>query len=509
MGQLFHMKNIEIMNSLPKNGGGWDLIIISTSSYGQRDYWTRRLDQAREKIISPHTRVVVVVEEWKGGAGNGLGSLFAICEADRILAAEGKSVEKFLAEGFSVALFHSAGKGSRLAPLPGAEYNNKSSVKLPGFVNSSGHGPLLTILEGVIKQTAIYSASRKGRLSVFWGDQIFIPSAPVDQIPMGHVEVMGINSGVTCEKEWKQKQMDHYGLLWDFPDGTACQMEKIHFSQFAELKKSERFAKAELSISLGCFSISLEMVTELIHEFHFELEKREGCLNTDLDFWMPLTLDWGLFSELFHAKGIDPERLHVQYNRMQRVKRQIGGGIILHAITIPTDTYWWDFGQVKTYQRNSLGALEKSVEGEALRKFLFLPEPRRGSIVVDSKIGHKEIENSILIDVHAESVEVANSILIHATAPEIMGREILLYNVIESERLSLSDKSVRADVIFPGETDPVKMLTSMSRNGGEDWSEKLPSNRLSYADLYQLNQEVDVDVAENLARVRHGMLRDM
>ena len=34
----------------------------------------------------------------------------------------------------TVAIYHTAGKGTRLAPLPGAENNNKPGVKLPSLV---------------------------------------------------------------------------------------------------------------------------------------------------------------------------------------------------------------------------------------------------------------------------------------------------------------------------------------------------------------------------------------
>jgi hypothetical protein len=39
--------------------------------------------------------------------------------------------EKLKAGSISVGLYHTAGKGTRLAPLPGAENNNKPGVKLP------------------------------------------------------------------------------------------------------------------------------------------------------------------------------------------------------------------------------------------------------------------------------------------------------------------------------------------------------------------------------------------
>ena len=47
-----------------------------------------------------------------------------------------------------------------------------------------------SILESVIKQTGAYAASRKGRLSVFWGDQVFIPSVSLAYTPDSHVDIL-------------------------------------------------------------------------------------------------------------------------------------------------------------------------------------------------------------------------------------------------------------------------------------------------------------------------------
>lgn len=72
----------------------------------------------------------------------------------------------------SVGLYHTAGKGTRLAPMPGSENNNKPGVKLAVTADINGKPCPLTILESVVKQTGVYGKSRKGRLSVFWGDQV-------------------------------------------------------------------------------------------------------------------------------------------------------------------------------------------------------------------------------------------------------------------------------------------------------------------------------------------------
>ena len=65
---------------------------------------------------------------------------------------------------------------TRLAPLPGAENNNKPGVKLPGLLTVGGEKKPFTVLESVIRQTSAYAKVRGGRCSVFWGDQIFVPS---------------------------------------------------------------------------------------------------------------------------------------------------------------------------------------------------------------------------------------------------------------------------------------------------------------------------------------------
>ena len=75
--------------------------------------------------------VLAVSEDWdKGGAGNGLGTLYAYEKACRV-AQEKFGVDlksKLDNKEVSAALFHTAGKGTRLAPLPASENNNKPGV---------------------------------------------------------------------------------------------------------------------------------------------------------------------------------------------------------------------------------------------------------------------------------------------------------------------------------------------------------------------------------------------
>lgn len=76
--------------------------------------------------------VIAVSEDWSStsGAGNGLGTLYAFQKACLVAKEKyGADLASELMEGkISAALYHTAGKGTRLAPLPASENNNKPGV---------------------------------------------------------------------------------------------------------------------------------------------------------------------------------------------------------------------------------------------------------------------------------------------------------------------------------------------------------------------------------------------
>ena len=125
----------------------FDVTIICTTDDHQADYWMDCLQSGLLRqgggggtTNTPTTRKVLAVsEDWiaAGGAGNGLGTLYAWKKAC-VLAAEkydGFDLEGALASGtVSAALYHTAGKGTRMAPLPASENNNK-----PGVVRTPTH----------------------------------------------------------------------------------------------------------------------------------------------------------------------------------------------------------------------------------------------------------------------------------------------------------------------------------------------------------------------------------
>ena len=73
-----------------------------------------------------------IIAAWSSssGAGNGLGTLYAFQKACNVAKEKyGVDLAQELMEGkISAALYHTAGKGTRLAPLPASENNNKPGV---------------------------------------------------------------------------------------------------------------------------------------------------------------------------------------------------------------------------------------------------------------------------------------------------------------------------------------------------------------------------------------------
>merc|ERR1719159_884315 len=117
-----------------KGPGGFDAVIVCCSNLAGENFWQRRLEQTIQEVTGTPARVFCVHEDWDGGAGNGLGTLYAFRKACAKGATSGVDLAQRLRDGAAVAIYHTAGKGTRLAPLPGSENNNKPGVKLPGLL---------------------------------------------------------------------------------------------------------------------------------------------------------------------------------------------------------------------------------------------------------------------------------------------------------------------------------------------------------------------------------------
>ena len=126
--------------TLPENR--FDVTIICTTDDHQAEFWMSKLSISKDEG-SQFPMAIAVSEDWNNasGAGNGLGTLYAWQKAVKY-AQETFSVDlkTLLEQGkISAALFHTAGKGTRMAPLPASENNNK-----PGVVRNHQMLPIIS-----------------------------------------------------------------------------------------------------------------------------------------------------------------------------------------------------------------------------------------------------------------------------------------------------------------------------------------------------------------------------
>lgn len=499
---------IDLMNPERHPSLGMDVVILVTSSPQQAAFWSRTLREGAGQSIKHKALLLPVVEEWAGGAGNGLGTLFAYqlaCEqAQKVYDID---LPRRQAEGAAVGMYHTAGQGTRLFPLVGAEHNNKAAVRLP----FGAHGCCL--LEAIIRQTAIYAPGRMGRLSVFWGDQIFIPSQnPPDQSEY-HVDVLGKVVATPSSAQWTEQGLHRYGIAVTDGRRSGLLLEKVDYDTFSSFAGS--IAKSQVAVSLGSFSLSGPLLKALLQEFEPELSARQGKLDSDPHFWMALTLEKTPYIALMKAKGTPEGDALRHHQRMTNLKQRFmtaegDSAPLFGVVDIGAESYWWDYGSVTSYQENVHKLVQDGPESDAMRAFFQLDSRQQSnnlgqvdidaaSVVCDCTIQRGTIRNSVLLNVTAESATGQGSVLIDTAATTLDTADALVYSVVEEAQLSLTKGWVRADTFVAEGNQHFKMLSRLDRDGKSDWNERLYDNPLSYAQLYQINQQTNLEEAAELA----------
>lgn len=467
-----------------------DILIVSTSDTRQATFWQERLSSTCNSSL-----IITVVEDWKGGAGNGLGTLYAFSKAQR----QAKDLHQLdllqaMQEGASIAIYHTAGKGMRLMPLTLSESNNKSAVKLPGLIEKNGATEAITLLEAVIKQTSLFASSRKGRLSVFWGDQIFIPSQSIDYTPQHHVDILIKKVGLPTKEMWEKEGLHNYGLVAIDQEQNGQLLEKTNFETFVGLVKDNKIStKGGVGISLGSFSLSWEMTKSLLEEFAQELQSKKGKLDTDTAFWMALTLD-----EEIYLKGMEKhasqEFSKKHFQRMKSFEDKLGTQYPQKQkfgyVDIGKESLWWDYGTTQSYYQNALKLLAQNDESNLMKMFFNLEDkydPFTQSIVVGSKIEKGSVNHSIVIGCEGKSLDISNSLMINTSFEELKGENCLIYNAKMRNMDDLSRGQIRSDILMMSKKH-VKMYTDLHRDGKVDWQIQLPKNEFSYETLHEIIQ---------------------
>jgi hypothetical protein len=118
--------------TLPENR--FDVTIICTTDEHQAEFWMSKLQiPTSSDESSQFPMAIAVSEDWENpsGAGNGLGTLYAWKKAVKYAQDKFQGVDLnalLLDNKICAAVFHTAGKGTRMAPLPASQNNNKPGV---------------------------------------------------------------------------------------------------------------------------------------------------------------------------------------------------------------------------------------------------------------------------------------------------------------------------------------------------------------------------------------------
>lgn len=373
----------------------------------------------------------------------------------------------------------------------------------------------ITVLEAVVKQTGVYASSRKGRLSVFWGDQIFVPSAAFEYTPTHHADIMCTLLGdkAPTAEEWNEKGLDKYGVIAvsSGPEKNAAQVEKVDHPTATKMLKVLGDI-GQVGPSLGSFSVSAPLLSALCEEYKAELTSKTGKFDTDPHFWMPLTLPLDDYVALMSQKGVKEDISKKHHERMSKMKDSFDMGSLglFGAVDVGTDACWWDYGLLKLYSANNLKFLDTDKSSDLLREFFGVTSKQmhsklddavkidETSMVSSCKIKSGSIANSVIAGVEALDVTIDGAIVVNCTAKKIVApKNCILYNIIDD-----SDEGIIAsegDVIVSVTEESGEMMELKSKNticGGKAWKEKVAGNSMTFEEVMHKNFGSNVTAIE-------------
>lgn len=476
------------MKAVIRKDQGFDVVVI-VSSNGNSRYWDWRLSVTRNEVLSPKTKIICTEEKWEGGAGQLLGTLYAFEEANKRM-----NLKKLLKNGGTVAFYHTAGYGKRMAPLCGTEGNNKPAVKLPKPIKAEAGNTLLAMLEAVIFSTQVYAGSRGGRICVFWGDQVIIPSRRMRREMRLPVEIFGIKQRFTLSsKEWR-KNWQSYGILIPKKDKGVLQREKLSWKEIKRLQEKGYIrptpkGKVELIKSMGCFSMDFSFLKALLKEFSKELELKKRNLDTDEHLWMPLTST--------RSEYVDKEGSIIYWRRIKKFKKKFLARekrkVIVGAKNLGDKTLWWDYGNLANYYKSLSILLDDSHEGRVAREFYeiekyFVKKEKKNnlkiknSILINSEIEKGDIKNSIIVNSKVKRVKIKGAVIFNTKVKSLNSKRVLIYNLNEGKGIRALPNEVITDIVV-AEGTKIRMRSSLIRDSKKDWKIRLPQNPFSYSEI--------------------------
>jgi hypothetical protein len=288
-------------------------------------------------------------------------------------------------------------------------------------------------------------------------------------------------------------------------------VEKVDYDT-AEKLLANLGEMASVGTSLGSFSVDHAILSALLNEFSAELAAKEGKLDTDPHFWMPMTLPRDGYIALMGQKGVDAAKAGGHWDRVAAMVKKFRSDTgsdapIFGAVDVGSEPYWWDYGQVKYFYDNNSKIVRGDMEAVAMRLFFGISESSvvNGSIALASNVGTGSQKNSLLVNCNIGEVNVENAILINVSAKKVTGKNCILYNVGDKGEISMADGAIITDVAFPNDQKIERMRSTLDTNGGQAWKERVHDSPYSAAEVHTKHQTTDVIAAFAMIQ---GLLAD-
>ncbi|KAL7521192.1 hypothetical protein ACHAWX_005884 [Stephanocyclus meneghinianus] len=322
------------------------------------------------------------------------------------------------------------------------------------------------------------------------------------------------------EKVWVDRGLEKYGVIAvaTGESGDAAQVEKVdHPTAMRMLKNLGDIGR--VGPSLGSFSVSAKILDALCEEFKEELEAKDGKLDTDPHFWMPLTLPQDEYISLMSQKGVAEDESRAHHIRMTQMKDtflaanpELG---LFGAVDVGNNACWWDYGQLKLYIANNLKLSEEGDDADLLRRFFGVT-----SRVMNSNVSGVDVDelafvssckaksgsvgaHSTIAAVEAEDIQIGqDAIVVNCAAKKIIaGKGAVLYNLISEaeEGIVAEDGDV---IVAVTSTDGSSMLlrSKIDICGGGAWKKVLDGNTMSFEEVHTQNKDADVSTIEKIRK---------
>ena len=104
------------------------------------------------------------------------------------------------------------------------------------------------------------------------------------------------------------------------------------------------------------------------------------------------------------------------------------------------------------------------------------------------------LSSTVASRVTCDSVDANGCLLINVTARKIKATNCVVYNVADDSEdgLILPSGAVVTNVFMPGGAPKLTQTSSVTTDGGKVFKLKMSQNPYSFADVYKMNQQVDV-----------------